>query len=149
VPYLVDTSILLRLANGNDAKYGVAINAVAALLSQGEMLHTTPQCMIEFHNGAIRPAANNGLGLPPHIAAQAAAQLEIDFPLLPDTPAIYPAWKWLVETAGVSGKQVHDTRLAVVCHVHGISHLLTFNPKDFLRFQTLGPGLAVVDPNTV
>lgn len=49
----------------------------------------------------------------------------------------------------MTGKQVHDTRLVAVCHVYGISHLLTFNVQDFLRFQSVGPGLVIVDPRTI
>ena len=39
----------------------------------------------------------------------------------------YPAWKALVNALGVIGKQVHDARLVAVCHVHAVTHLLTFN----------------------
>ena len=30
--------------------------------------------------------------------------------------------------------QVHDTRLVAAMKVHGLSHILTFNVKDFKRF---------------
>ena len=71
---LVDTSILLRLVNGSDAQYDVALNAVTTLLSQGETLYLTAQSMIEFRSGATRPIANNGLGLTPQAAAQRAPE---------------------------------------------------------------------------
>jgi hypothetical protein len=68
---------------------------------------------------------------------------------LPETPAIYPAWKALVTALAVIGKQVHDARLVAVCHVHGVTHLLTFNVTHFTRLAGFGPGLTVVDPATV
>ncbi len=147
--YLLDTSILFRLANTLDPGHSVAQVALTTLHGRAEVLYITPQNLIEFRNGATRPMQNNGLGLTPALAATEAAKFETAFPLLPDTPAIYPVWKALADAAGVSGKQVHDTRLVAVCHVHGVTHLLTFNGRDFLRFQNLGPGLTVVDPNTV
>ncbi len=94
--YLIDTSVLVRLANAADAAYAVASRAVLELHRQGEVLHLTPQVLIEFRNAATRPAAVNGLGLPAAAAEAKAAGFEATFPLLPETPDIYPAWKTLV-----------------------------------------------------
>jgi hypothetical protein len=49
----------------------------------------------------------------------------------------------------VIGKQVHDARLLAVCHVHGVTHLLTFNVAHFNRMAGFGPGVEVVSPATV
>jgi hypothetical protein len=78
-----------------------------------------------------------------------AAAFETRFPLLVETPDIYPAWKALVSALGVIGKQVHDARLLAVCHVHGVTHLLTFNVPHFVRLAAFGPGAVVVDPASV
>ena len=147
--YLVDTSVLARLANASDTMFSVASRAVAELHHQGEVLHITPQNLVEFRNMATRPVAVNGLGLAPVDAESLAATFLARFPLLPETPDIYPAWKAIVEALGVIGKQVHDARLVAVCHVHGVSRLLTFNMAHFTRLSAFGPGLAVVDPATV
>ena len=147
--YLVDSPVLLRLANTSDVQYPVAIRAVSGLRSRGEELHTAPQNLIEFRNSATRPVAVNGLGFAPAFVEQQAAGFEAIFPLLPETPDIYPAWKALVQAAGVIGKQVHDARLVAICHVYSITHVLTFNVQHFARFAGYGPGLTVVDPNTV
>jgi hypothetical protein len=66
-----------------------------------------------------------------------------------DTHDIYPAWKALVTALGVVGKQVHDARLVAVCHVHRVTHLLTFNTAHFTTMATFGPGVIVVDPANV
>jgi hypothetical protein len=50
---------------------------------------------------------------------------------------------------GVIGKQVHDARLVAVCHVHKMTHLLTFNTAHFAALAAFGPGVAIVDPATV
>lgn len=146
---LVDTSILGRLANLADPSYPVADRAVTELHRRGESLHLTPQNLIELRNVATRPVAANGLGLTAAIAEAKAAAFEALFPLLPETPDIFPAWKALVAAAAVIGKQVHDARLVAICHVHGVSHLLTFNTAHFGSFAGFGPGIVVVHPASV
>lgn len=97
---LLDTSILGRLANRADADHTVAQAAVAELHRRGEVLHVTAQNLIEFRNFATRPLSANGLGLPPAVAATLAATFEATFPLLDETPAVYPAWRALVDALG-------------------------------------------------
>jgi len=147
--YLVEASILARLANNSDVYYPVATRAVLTLHKRGESLQTSPQNLVEFRNCATRPENVNGLGLPPAVAETKSAAFESLFPLLPETPDIYPAWKNLVQALAIIGKQVHNARLVAVCHVYSITHVLTFNVQHFARFATFGPGLTVVDPHTV
>lgn len=147
--YLMDTSILIRLANAADALRPVAARALLELHRRGEVLHITPQVLIEFRNVATRPVAVNGLGLSAAETEAEAAGFEARFPLLAETRDIYPAWKALVGTLGIIGKQVHDARLVAVCHVHAVTHLLTFNAGHFIRMAGFGPGIVVTDPASV
>jgi predicted nucleic acid-binding protein len=147
--FLLDTSILGRLANRADVSHPIATAAVAELHRRGEVLHVTPQNLIEFRNFATRPASINGLGLAAPAAEGLAATFEAAFPLLSETPDIYLAWKAIVVALGVVGKQVHDARLVAVCHAHAVTHLLTFNVAHFVRLAGFGPGVMVVDPATV
>ena len=147
--YLVDTSILARLADTTDAHYAIAAHAVLQLHRRGEVLHITPQVLVEFRNVATRSTAQNGLGLSTVKTELQASQFETAFLLLPETPDIYSAWKALVGALGVVGKQVHGARLVAVCHVHSVTHLLTFNATHFARMAGSGPGIVAVDPATV
>ena len=52
--YLIDTNILARLANMADARHAVAARAVVELHRRGEVLHVTPQVLIEFRSMATR-----------------------------------------------------------------------------------------------
>lgn len=146
--YLLDTSLLVRLANATDSQHATAVQAVLSLHRQGETLHITPQVMIEFRNVGTRPIAQNGLGMSTADTEAQSAGFEVSFPLLADSPDVYPAWKLLVQVAGVVGKQVHDARIVAICRVHGISHLLSFNVAHFTRLASFVPGLTVVDPAT-
>jgi predicted nucleic acid-binding protein len=149
VSYLVDTSVLARLANKADLSYAVAVRAVVELHRRGEVLRVAPQNLIEFRSVATRPVAANGLGLSVAEAMSKSSIFEFAFPLLEESPSIYPAWKALVDALGVISKQVHDARLVAVCHVHGVSHLLSFNAAHFARLTGFGPGIVVVDPGSV
>ncbi len=147
--YLIDTNILVRLANTVDAQHATATGAVLELHRCGELLNVTPQVLVEFRNVATRSRAQNGAGLSIVDAEAHAAAFEATFPLLAETPDIYPTWKALVGAVGIIGKQVHDARLIAVCHVHAVTHLLTFNVSDFVHMAAFGPGVVVVDPASV
>jgi predicted nucleic acid-binding protein len=147
--FLLDTSILVRLANVNDAQHSVAAGAVLELHRRSEVLHITPQVLIEFRNVATRPKSANGAGLSIVDAEAHAATFEAKFALLAETPDIFTRWKALVGALGIIGKQVHDARIIAVCHVHAVTHLLTFNVAHFRRLAGFGPGVVVVDPATI
>lgn len=146
---LIDTSVLGRLANRADLAHAIAQRAVATLHRRGEILRVTAQNLVEFRNFATRPTTANGLGLTSNAASTLATSFEVAFPLLEESPAIYPAWRALVDGLGVVGKQVHDARLIAVCHVNSVSHLLTFNVGHFTRLAAAPPGIVVLDPATV
>jgi predicted nucleic acid-binding protein len=139
--HLVDTSVLARLANTADPFHLVAARAVLELHRRGELLHVAPQNLVEFRNLATRPNSANGLGLSAVAVDAKAAVFEATFPLLAETPDIYTTWKALVSRLGIIGKQVHDARLVAVCHVHAVTHLLTFNTNHFSRMAGFGPGV--------
>ena len=78
-------------------QHGAAGRAMLELHRRGERLHVTAQVLIEFRNVATRPKAMNGVGLPIVDAEAHAAAFESRFPLLAETPDVYPAWKALVQ----------------------------------------------------
>lgn len=146
--YLLDTNILLRLFEQAGPAHLAAQTAVDRLKRSGEVLHMAPQNAAEFWNVATRPLQKNGFGLTPAEADILLTEAEQLFPLVPETPALYPAWRALVRTVGVSGVQVHDARLVALMQVHGLTHLLTLNARDFVRFSAV-TGVVVVHPDAV
>ncbi len=146
---LVDTSALVRLANAADTQHRVAARAVLELRRRGELLCIAPQCLTELWGAATRPASANGLGLSVAAADGLVTLYLNSFDLLPETPAIFPAWRALVTALGVIGKQVHDARLVATCHAHAVPAVLTFNVGHFTRLGAAPPGVAVIDPATV
>jgi len=147
---LLDSSLLGRFANTADRDHALAVQAVSRLELAGERILLTPQILIEFRNFATRPTAQNGLGMTAQQADSESIKYEAAYPLLADTPDIYPAWKQIVQSLGVTGKQVHDARLIAVCQVHQVTHLLSFNVGHFARLAAgATPPVAVIDPRTV
>src|SRR5437879_365999 len=63
VSILLDTNVLVRLANAADNLYPTADRGVSELHLRGEVVYITAQILIEFRNVATRPMALNGLGL--------------------------------------------------------------------------------------
>ena len=142
---LVDTNVLLRWISLDDPGHPPAVAAVDALRDRGDEMYVTPQNLVEFWGVATRPHSANGFAMDGATARGELEKIEELFKLAPDLPSVYPAWRRLVAAGGVSGKQVHDARLAAVMIAHGISHILTFNTGDFERY----PGVTAVHPAEV
>ena len=135
--FLIDTNVLLRSADPDHPMHSDAVNATNILLQQNEEVCIFPQNLIEFWNVYTRPADRNGLG-----RTSAEAEVEVNrlkglFWLLPDTPTIYSEWERLVVTYDVKGVNVHDARLVAGMRVHGLTHILTFNTRDFARYSEI------------
>lgn len=134
--YLIDTNVLLRFADSSHPLYSSIRTAIRKLRSQGHTLKITSQNCIEFWNVATRPTNKNGFGLTPVNAEKLLQSIEQLFPILPDSSDVYQEWRKLVVKFNVSGVQVHDARLVASMKVNKISHIFTFNVKDFARYSS-------------
>lgn len=138
-PLLVDTNVLLRWADHENAQHLLCFSAVENLIRMGRTPCVVPQNLVECWNVLTRPRERNGFGLRPEQADNALKQIELRFRLHHDTLDIYLVWRRIVVEAGVSGVQVHDARLAACMLVHGIERILTFNTDDFTRYAGIKP----------
>ncbi len=146
MPYLIDTNIILRMAQPTHPMCADALNALALLRQQKEDYYLTHQNLIEFWRSATRPLDRNGLGMSVTKAEAELQRLETLFSVLPDVPEIYPEWRRLVLAYGVMGVNVHDARLVAAMLAHGLTHILTFNIADFNRYSA---EITPVRPTTV
>jgi predicted nucleic acid-binding protein len=144
VAYLLDTNILVRWINANDIERPLAMAAIEKLHSQGEILYNCQQNYTEFWAVATRPITANGFGLTGLETEKRVGHFISLFPLLPDNDSIFVDWLHIVSTCQISGRQVHDARLAAVMLAHKIPHILTFDTEDFRRYQ--GFGITAVHP---
>lgn len=140
---MLDTNAILRYADGNHILYPLVAKAVNILCEADNTLCIAPQNCIEFWNVATHPIDRNGFGMSIQQADAALSTIEQLFQLLPETGAVYSTWRQIVTTFGTSSVQVHDACLVAIMRAKQISHLLTLNTKDFIRYQPAG--ITVVD----
>lgn len=139
----LDTSILLRVANPDDARHDLAVRALVRLRAEGARLVVVPQALAEFWVVATRPTDVNGLG-----ASASAAEAEMErllgfFDLVPEPVDAFALWRRLVVETPVIGRRAHDARLAASYVAAGCDRLITLNPRDFAGL--IGPaGLTLV-----
>ena len=144
--YLIDTNIILRMAQPDHPMCTEALNALGVLRRREEEYYLTHQNLVEFWRSATRPVEINGLGLTISEGEAELQRLETLFLVVPDVPEIYREWRRLVLEYSVMGVNVHDTRLVAVMRVHSLSHILTFNIRDFTRYSS---EITPVHPATV
>jgi predicted nucleic acid-binding protein len=135
VRYLLDTNILLRLAQRNHPMHKDARDSLRVLLRRKDVIQIVPQILVEFWVVATRPIGSNGLGLTVETTKRRLEKAESFFEVLPDVAAIYREWVRLVHTYSVSGVNAHDARIVAAMRIHSVPHLLTFNADDFNRFD--------------
>jgi predicted nucleic acid-binding protein len=135
--YLVDTNILLRFVKPDDHDYPAVRSALGRLWIGGDDLHYTSQNLAEFWSTCTRPVERNGYGLTIPDVDRRARLVEEHFSLLEDSNAVHQEWRKLLVAHAVSGVQVHDARLVAAMRVHQISHILTFNVRDFMRYRDI------------
>jgi predicted nucleic acid-binding protein len=143
--YLLDTNILLRSVNTSSDQHSLATDSVYQLLQDGNECLLTPQILIEFWVVATRPVEVNGLGWTAPTTQERISQFLAQFTLLAETPEIFTHWFQLVTIHKIKGKRTHDIRLLAVMKANKITHLLTFNPEDFLAIS----GITIVHPQEI
>ena len=135
--YLIDSNVLIRWVQTGDPGFAVADSALDRLILSNADLCYTSQNLGEFWNALTRPVNRNGYGLSPAEANRFAIAVESRLRLLPDGLAGHQEWRRLLVDYRVSGVQVHDARLVAAMHIHGVKRILTFNTKDFARFNDI------------
>jgi predicted nucleic acid-binding protein len=131
---LVDTNILLRFTETAHAHHVVARDALAEVGRLGHELCIVPQIIYEFWAVATRPIENHGLAMNVQDTRIAVVDAKSFFRLLRDERSLFERWERLVVQYDAKGKTAHDARLVAAMLRHGVSHLLTFNDRDFARY---------------
>ena len=154
--FLIDTNIWTRRLQSDHKHFQAAKEALQTLITGGDDLFVTPQVLIELCGFLTRPFivrdaqgndVSGGLGLTIAQALSEVTTIETICELLPDTPSVWMEWKRLVLLYPPQGKAVHDARHAAAMKAHDLSHILTFNIKDFNRYAP--EGIVPVDPRAV
>jgi predicted nucleic acid-binding protein len=135
--FLIDSNILIRWVQHESPDFRTVDASIKQLSRSGATPCYTSQNLGEFWNVLTRPANRNGYGFSPEQADIRARNVEASLRLLPDNPAVHNEWRRLLVDYHISGVQVHDARLVAAMRVHGVKRILTFNTKDFARFNEI------------
>jgi predicted nucleic acid-binding protein len=133
--FLIDSNILLRWVEPSDPDHRLVKTALHELTRNRTDLCYTGQNVAEFWNACMRPVNRNGFGLTPPETHVRAVQFEAQLRLLPDSVLVHQEWRRMLVDYSISGVQVHDARLVAAMRVHGVKRILTFNARDFRRFE--------------
>jgi len=146
--YLVDTNILLSLSEPTRIDHADVERCVKALLKGGDSLLYTSQILGEFWNVSTRPVnSRGGLGLTATETDRRLRVIEKRFILLEDNLRVHFQWRQLVVKYSVAGVAVHDARIVATMSIHGVTHLVTNNVKDFSRYSGIMTAISVQDLN--
>jgi predicted nucleic acid-binding protein len=135
--YLIDTNVLLRIFREDDPQHQLTRAALDELGRRGIETCFSLQNVAEFWNVCTRPLERNGYGLSISDTNHCIDRIERTMTYLPDTEQVYWIWRRLVVVNNVRGVQVHDARLAAIMQAYGLTHILTLNQADFLRYENI------------
>lgn len=135
--YLIDSNVLIRWVQHESPDFRIVSTAIKQLAHFKAVPCYTSQNLGEFWNVMTRPADRNGYGYTPSVAQIRTRDIEAAFRFLPDSQAVHNVWRRLLVDYRVCGVQVHDVRLVAAMHVHDVKRILTFNTKDFARFDQI------------
>ena len=136
---LLDSNVLIFSIQQGHPLGEASLRAIKLLLAADEPVCVLPQNIAEFWNVCTRPADKNGFGLTPQQTEKRLNGLDSILTVLHDTPVVYLQWRKLIVQHEVKGIQVHDARIAAAMRVHGVARLLTYNPRDFNRYDGIAP----------
>lgn len=141
---LLDTNVLLRLANATASEHVSVRDGIAALIAKAAEPVICPQVLVELWVVATRPADVNGFGWSPELVRRAVDGLCAWYTVLPEGPDVFEEWRKVVY-AGVSGKRAHDARIAALMRARSVKWIFTLNAADFAGFD----GVAALHPRDV
>ena len=142
---LADTNVLVRRIHRRDPQHRITQRALNHLIGEGNRICVASQNLIELWTVCTRPTDNNGLGLNTDQTERILARVERAVLRLPDSDSLYSEWRRLVSAHSVSGKKTHDARIVAIMNIQTITHILTFNTDDFVRY----PGITAIDPRSL
>ena len=142
---VLDTNVLLRMAEPKHPLHQTSVEAVDVLLGPTHQLHIVPQILYEFWVVATRSTKANGLQMTPTEARRSIDGFLASMILLPDNEAVFHRWFELSQRYAVKGTPNHDLRIVAAMSVHRVERLLTFNRRHFAKFREV----EVVEPTEV
>lgn len=131
----VDTNILVY-AHREDSPWHDRAYASIVVLAEGRAQWAIPwTCVHEFFAIVTHPKIYSPPTPLPAAIDQIQAWLESpSLILLQETEGYWLQFRNTIETGRIVGGQIHDARIAALCHLHEVKELWTAD-RDFSRFS--------------
>lgn len=132
----VDTNILYYLNNQTESFGTQSFARINELVTSQNSLVISSQIIREYANATLRNAIYHKLDLPSSISivARNIARFQRDFEMLYDSPEVLQNWMLLIPSL-TTNRDVFDFNIAATLQTHNISHILTHNVSDFVKFK--------------
>jgi predicted nucleic acid-binding protein len=132
----VDTNVLVYANVASAPLHQEALEAIRVQRHAGATLWVSRQVLREYLATLSRSQTYTVLVSKTILTAQVRA-FEHEFQIADESAAVTNNLLALYETVNLGGKQVHDANIVATMQVYGITHLLTHNVSDFVRFSGL------------
>ena len=143
--YLTDTNVLLGFSYRADPRYRIVRPTVRELLQMVINYRRHRKISRNFGTCQLDPLIETVLGKC-HLKPTGYCSTLNGFSLCYQIHLMStPNGDGLPSDYGVSGVQVHDARLVATMLVHDVTHILTFNTQDFIRYRP--EGIIAIDPS--
>jgi len=138
----VDTNLLVYAHRSESIWHEASLQALRELDSTGEPWAIPWPCVWEFYNIVTHPKLFK-VPTPPAVALEAiSAWQECDgLQCIGEGVGCWEGFAGLLKSLDVRGPKIHDARIALICHYHGVRELWSAD-RDFSRF----PFLKTVNP---
>ncbi|MEW6238620.1 MAG: type II toxin-antitoxin system VapC family toxin [Candidatus Omnitrophota bacterium] len=130
----IDTNILIYATNESSPWRHSAANALMELRRKGIELIVSPQIIREYLCVVTRSASCSKNILFSQILEN-LNRIQKEFVLVEENRHVVDCLVDIVRNVSVAGKQIHDANIVATMITHGVSHLLTRNTADFIRFS--------------
>ena len=138
---VVDTNVLVHASAPASQENERAQTAIINLNSS-DTVWISRQIIREYLAVMTRPPPR-GHGLKVLDALAASQALLRSFEVFEDGPSVWSQFERLARSFDFSGKQVHDANIVATMLAYGETRLLTYNVKDFRRFEPL---IEIIEP---
>lgn len=133
----VDTNILLAATDQDRPEHTCCTAILEALMGDSHAGYINGQVLREYAVVATRPTAQNGLELSPGATADNIDTFRSILFILDETRNVADELARLIRTHALHGKRIHDANIAATLIAHGLTEILTSNPKDYACFPEI------------
>ncbi len=132
----IDPNILLYASNKFSPWHSKAARALVDARTLGVELFISSQVLREYLAVATRPLPG-GIGLSLPDALDDFRSFRSQFKVLYEDAQVLKNLATLLQTHPASSRQIYDTNIVATLLANGLSHILTHNVADFVRFTPL------------